>query len=265
MTKLLLAEGDFSYAVTFIGHQGPLVACGYDLKSEALVKYPGMEERLEKLNSMKNAAIAHNVDATKTMHKGALPPLATNIDSIEIRYPHTGVKSVMSNRILLTGMITACTRLMVSPLCVDGCTLSISLKTTGRYNEWAGDITPMARNENLVLQSVGRPTNPEGYEHVQTNGRDIGVQMDQACTWVFVRKEFCESPLEVLPDWLADEVGERCDKCEVRRREERRTGGVKRQQKHYTNFLQTNNLQLVASLFAPLFASLIAVMRQDIQ
>lgn len=73
----------------------------------------------------------------------------------------------------------------------------------------------MARNENLILVTVARPTNPEGYEHVQTNGRDIGVQIDQACTWVFVRKEFCENPLEVLPEWLVEEVGERCDKCEL--------------------------------------------------
>jgi hypothetical protein len=118
-----------------------------------------------------------------------LPKQATNIDKIEIRYPHTGIKSVASNRILLSGMITACTRLMVSPLCVDGCTLSLTLKTTGRYNEWAGDIRSIARIENLSLKRVSRPNEPEGYKHVTTNGREEGVQMDQACTWMFQRKE----------------------------------------------------------------------------
>ncbi|GMI14169.1 hypothetical protein TrVE_jg2718 [Triparma verrucosa] len=212
--RLFLAEGDFSYAAT---QSGPLVASGFDTFESVIKKYGSpVEARLAKMNSTKNVTVVHGVDATKTLHKGALPAEATAITEIEIRYPHTGIKSVASNRILLSGMITACTRLMVSPLCVDGCTLSISLKTTGRYNEWAGDIRSLARTENLLLLSVQRPKNPAGYEHVQTKpNQPSTVQLDQACTWVFQRKEFCSDPVEDLPDWLTKEVGERCEKCEV--------------------------------------------------
>ena len=211
--QLLLAEGDFSFAAT---QTPPFVACGYDVEKDVVAKYGQQTKaRLLQLSSTKNVTLAHNVDATKTMHKGALPKAATNISSIIIRYPHTGIKSVASNRNLLTSMITACTRLMKSPLCLPFCTLSISLKTTGRYNEWAGDIRSITRTENLLLHSVSRPSHPPGYTHVQTNGRDSTVQHDQACTWVFQRKECCDDPLEELPDWLTNEVGERQPKCEI--------------------------------------------------
>lgn len=214
MTKLLLAEGDFSYAAT---QAGPLVACAFDAESCVIKKYGAVAEaRLEKLRRRQGVTLVFGLDATKTMHKGALPAEAVDINSIEIRFPHTGIKSVASNRILLQGIITACTRLLVSPLCVSGCTLSISLKTTGRYNEWAGDIQGLARAENLLLLSASRPVNPVGYEHVQTNpNQQSVVQLDQACTYVFQRKEFCVSPLDALPSWLVSEIGERCSKCEA--------------------------------------------------
>jgi len=215
MTTLFLAEGDFSYAESQ-SSRSPLVACGYDLEIDATKKYGrSFEKRLSKMKAMKGVTVAFNVDATKTLFKGALPSDASNINEIEIRYPHTGIKSVASNRILLTSMITQCTRLMKSQLCKDGCTLSISLKTTGRYNEWAGDIRSIARTENLSLISVSRPTNPTGYKHVTTTGHDAGVQQDQAATWVFQRIESCNEPLRELPEWLTSEIGERCEKCEA--------------------------------------------------
>jgi len=213
MTKLLLAEGDFSYAATQTDH--PLVACGFDSLKNVIKKYgKKTEDRLDEMKALNRVTLAFGVDATKTMHKGALP-YVKNINEIEIRYPHTGVKSVASNRILLTGMITACTRLMVSPLCTDGCTLSLTLKTTGRYNEWAGDIRLLARVEHLTLLKVSRPTSPAGYNHVTTSGSDEGVQLDQSCTWTFQRTEHCQIPLEKLPEWLTKEVGEQCERCEV--------------------------------------------------
>ena len=187
MTKLFLAEGDFSYSST---QAGPLVASGLDSPSTVLKKYgPSTSSRLAAMSTRPGVTLAHGVDATLPMHRGALPAEARGIESIEIRYPHTGFKSVARNRSMLRSMISSCSALMSSPLCAEGCVLEVSLKTTGRYNEWAGDVTSVARGVGLALRSVGRPRVQEGYEHVRTNPkRKPEVRLDQACTYVFQRK-----------------------------------------------------------------------------
>jgi hypothetical protein len=232
---LLLGEGDFSWAAALAAASPTttVVATGLDSRLDLERKYGDTtSRRLDSLSRLPNAEVVHGVDGTADL-RGAdkLPDCARDLTVVAVRYPHSGLKSVEANRRMLTGLLARMAELLSDPArCAPSCVAEITLKTTGRYNAWAGDLRKVVpRGEGgLVLQGVKRPRELAGYAHVTTTGRvDLNVRNDQAATWTFaLRGEGGAgggggrgggsggSGIDAgLPAWLAVEIAEELHSC----------------------------------------------------
>lgn len=259
---LCLGEGNFSYARALLlnnGGSGTVFVTATSLDSAADVAARHGDSAKANIAALVagGSRVLHEIDATMDLRKviphatagraGArastdlkessnsttivnLPP----ITCIVFRHPHTGLKSVPSNRKLLVESMQRVAEILASSAhCAPCARFEITVKTTGRYNEWAGDLRlpAAATSPPMVLVHVARPKKIPTYQHATTTGRDEGVRNDAAATWTFVLASQCVTgggripdagcadghlaALKVLPHWLQRELAERCCKCSL--------------------------------------------------
>lgn len=221
MSLLTLGEGNFSYALAVAkGSKPPLniIATSYDSKDDVLRKY-GAEKSIATFKRLRELGvrIVHGVDATTDLRK-RIPCSDNLVAKVVFRHPHSGLKSVASNRILLRCTFSRISELLESDAhCTSDAVFEITIKTTGRYNEWTGgDLrTVAAENGGLVLIRVERPQKLAQYTHVTTTGFDAGVKNDWAASWTFTRPRAGIVSLTKLPCWLISELSDRCDRCDL--------------------------------------------------
>mmetsp|Transcript_43993 Transcript_43993/g.137762 ORF Transcript_43993/g.137762 Transcript_43993/m.137762 type:complete len:211 (+) Transcript_43993:59-691(+) len=208
MSLLTLGEGNFTYALAVAeswSSPGSITATSYDSADEVSRKY-GAKETATTLSRLREfgARVLHGIDATADLRTEALLPRDV-FGKVVFRHPHSGRKSVASNRLLLQRTFARVAELLASDAhCARDAVFEITIKTTGRYNEWTGgDLrTVAAENGGLVLIRVERPHQPARYRHVTTSGVDAGVKNDWAASWTFTRPRAGVVPLKKLPRWL---------------------------------------------------------------
>jgi len=224
---LLLGDGDFSLACARATAKESLfvTTTSYDTLEEAKAKYadslPGNFAKLLACGS--RVRVVCGVDATNIATTlpppkgGEAPPLFTRI---EFRCPHTGTKNVEANRQLLRGFLASGAAFMAQtmkpvPRCAPNCDLVVTLKTTGKYNAWAGDLRVHAAEvaPTLRLRRARRPPPDAGYVHRTTSGQDRGVQNDFQCEWTFKIGGGGEGA--PLPAWLQAELEDQCPRCRM--------------------------------------------------
>eukprot|EP00750_Incisomonas_marina_P017480 INCI2086.1.p1 GENE.INCI2086.1~~INCI2086.1.p1 ORF type:complete len:386 (-),score=61.12 INCI2086.1:265-1422(-) len=255
---LCLGEGNFSYArALLLNNNGPgsvlVTATSLDSAADVATRHGGSAKANIAALVAGGSRVLHGIDATTDLTKAILPQtraetpatadLSGSSDSstmklppiscIVFRHPHTGLKSVPSNRKLLVESMQRVAEMLASSAhCAPCARFEITVKTTGRYNEWAGDLRlpAAATNPPMVLVHVARPKKVPTYQHATTTGRDEGVRNDVAASWTFVLAQCVAggdhvqnagsrhgqlAALEVLPQWLQRELTERCCKCSL--------------------------------------------------
>jgi len=221
MSLLTLGEGNFTWALAVAessGSPGSITATSYDSADGVSRKY-GAKETAATLSRLRELGvrILHGIDATADLRTEALLPRDV-FARVVFRHPHSGLKSVASNRLLLQRTFARVAELLASDAhCARDAVFEITIKTTGRYNEWTGgDLrTVAAESGGLVLIRVERPHQPAHYKHATTTGFDAGVKNDWAASWTFTRPRAGVVPLKKLPRWLFSELSDRCDRCGI--------------------------------------------------
>ena len=200
---LLLGEGDFSYAASV---DEAVVATAYDDRETCCAKYGARFGAHEAAIVSRGGKLVFGVDATDG---GDLVKRfgAARSRAVAFNYPHTGTRSLPANRALLRGALEAGGELVAAA----GCTFSVTVKTTGRYNAWAGDLRDAAP-VSLRLVGADKAEPPQEYEHATTTGvgKAVGLE-DNSVTWTFRAAD--GAPHAPLGAWLRKLLAREAPAC----------------------------------------------------
>ena len=132
MARLLLGEGDFSFAAAVA--EASVVATALDSRETVAAKYGAAFSAHEAKILAAGGRLVFGVDATD----GA--SLLSRFGEARCRtvcfnFPHTGTRSLPANRRLLCGALEAAGEFLAKQ---HSCEYEMTLKTTGRYNAYAG-------------------------------------------------------------------------------------------------------------------------------
>lgn len=216
-------DGDLSYsrALATGGSAMPpssLVATTFDTLADLYTKYgtASVKESLAALSAA-GATVGHGIDATDFC--STLPTLigsgAFAFDVIVFNFPHSGLKSVPSNRLLLSNFFSEASAVLVG----DEGRIEVTLKTTAKYRHWR--LTELAMTAGLHVVAIRPFVPPHLYLHRRTthdvDGNAVQGVM-RAATWVFAR----QAPRIAvrLPTWLVQihhQSGEKpvCSLCDI--------------------------------------------------
>lgn len=200
---LLLGEGDFSYAASV---DEAVVATAYDDRETCCAKYGARFVAHEAAIVSRGGRCAYSVDATDGSMLLARFG-AARWRAVAFNYPHTGTRSLPANCALLRGALEAGGELVAAA----GCTFSVTVKATGRYNAWAGDLRDAAP-VSLQLVSADKAEPPQKYEHATTTGvgKAVGLE-DNSVTWTFRAAD--GAPHAPLGAWLRKLLAREAPAC----------------------------------------------------